>query len=249
MPAEPTLLAIDTATETCSVALLHAGVLCERIERVGQGHSERVLPMVQAILDEAGIELARCDAIAFGAGPGSFTGLRIACGVAQGLAWGIDRRVLPVGNLAGLALAVHDAAPAVARIAAAIDARMNEVYWAVYDVVAAGQGQMNERVAPVLSPVAAMANELAPHAVDAAGGTALAMAGWPADASAIRLPLASASARHLVRLAVHDWHAGRALAPAHAAPLYVRDRVALTIEERRQHAPDQAAACPAGTAS
>jgi len=155
--AEPTLLAIDTATETCSVALLHAGVLSEWIERVGQGHSERVLPMVQALLEETGIELARCDAIAFGAGPGSFTGLRIACGVAQGLAWGIDRRVLPVGNLAGLALAVHDAAPAVARIAAAMDARMNEVYWAVYDVVAVGEGQLRERVTPcrVGDPVAA----------------------------------------------------------------------------------------------
>lgn len=249
MPAEPTLLAIDTATETCSVALLHAGALTERIERVGQGHSERVLPMVRAILEEAGIELARCDAIAFGAGPGSFTGLRIACGVAQGLAWGIDRQVLPVGNLAGLALAVHDAAPVVVRVATAIDARMSEVYWAVHDVVAAGRGQLHERVAPALSPLAAMADELAPHAVDAAGGTALAMAGWPAAAAAIRLPQASASAGHLVRLAVHDWLAGRALAPADAAPLYVRDRVALTIDERRQHAADQAAACPTGAAT
>jgi tRNA threonylcarbamoyladenosine biosynthesis protein TsaB len=230
VPALPTLVAIDTATEVCSVALLHAGAVSERAQVVGQGHSECVLPMVQALLADAALALRQCDAIAFGAGPGSFTGLRIACGVAQGLAWGIERPVLPVSNLAALALAVFDAQPQTRRVAATIDARMNEVYWAVYEQ---SDGLLIERVPPSLSPLPSMADELAPHAPEAVGGSALRLNGWPAGLGAARHDDCAASARHLLRLAERDWHAGRALAPALAAPLYVRDPVALTIDERR----------------
>ena len=98
----PVILAIDTATELCSVAVLHAG-LVERTEEVGQKHSDRVLPFVDAVLREAELRLRDVDAFAFGAGPGSFTGLRIACGVVQGLAYASGRPVVAIGNLRALA--------------------------------------------------------------------------------------------------------------------------------------------------
>ena len=97
------ILAIDTSTEYCSAAVLHGSALASRSERAGQRHSELLLPMIDALLAETGLSLAQLDGVAFGAGPGSFTGLRIACGVAQGLALGADVPVVPVGTLLALA--------------------------------------------------------------------------------------------------------------------------------------------------
>ncbi|MDQ3215619.1 MAG: tRNA (adenosine(37)-N6)-threonylcarbamoyltransferase complex dimerization subunit type 1 TsaB, partial [Pseudomonadota bacterium] len=124
----PSVLAIDTATEVCSVALLHGDTLTELIEQVGSRHSERVLPMIDTLLSNAGLQLADIDLFAFGAGPGSFTGLRIACGVAQGLAYGSQKRVVPIGNLRALAAGVFDYVDQGDRLLAAIDARMQEAY-------------------------------------------------------------------------------------------------------------------------
>jgi tRNA threonylcarbamoyladenosine biosynthesis protein TsaB len=229
----PTLLALDTATECCSVALLRAGHVQVRVEDVGQSHSERLLPMVQALLAEASVSLDEIDALAFGAGPGSFTGLRIACGAAQGLAFGLDCPVLPIGNLRALAARVlaHDAQTRT--IGVAIDARMNEVYWAVYRVGGVDAGRLHELAAPALSTPQACADEFIGFDVDAMGGNALAMPGtqWPQQLR--RWADARADAGDIVRLAGEDWAAGRAVPAAEAAPLYVRDRVAQTIEERR----------------
>jgi tRNA threonylcarbamoyladenosine biosynthesis protein TsaB len=126
------ILALDAATEACSAALLVDGEVSERFEVLGRGHAERLLPMVQEVLAEAGVALAAVDAIAFGRGPGSFTGLRIGAGVTQGLAFGAGCRVVPVSDLAALA-----ARAAVARgerfVLACLDARMSQVYWAAYD--------------------------------------------------------------------------------------------------------------------
>ena len=97
------ILALDTSTEYCSVALLHGDAMALREERAGQRHSELLLPMIDLLLAGAGLPLASLDGIAFGAGPGSFTGLRIACGVAQGLALGAGVPVVPVGTLLALA--------------------------------------------------------------------------------------------------------------------------------------------------
>ncbi len=231
MPSTPTLLALDTATECCSVALLRGGEVTEAAEDVGQRHSERLLPMVQALLASVGASLQDLDAIAFGAGPGSFTGLRIACGAAQGLAFGLGRPVLPVGNLRALAADMLLRLPEAAKIGVAVDARMNEVYWAVYERVA-GPDALREAVPASLSTADACASELGLQGVDAIGGNALTLVGtrWPAR---VHEPEARASAADIVRLAAIDWTAGRAVAAAEAAPLYVRDRVALTIEERR----------------
>lgn len=126
------ILAVDTATEACSAALSVDGNLYERYEVIGRGHAERLLPMVQEVLAEAGVALAALDGIAFGRGPGSFTGVRIGTGVTQGLAFGARLRVVPVSDLAALA-----ARAAVVRgerfVLACLDARMSQVYWAAYD--------------------------------------------------------------------------------------------------------------------
>ena len=127
-----TILAIDTATDQCSVAVLLGERLFERTETVGQKHSERTLPLVDAVLGDAGLLLRDIDAFAFGAGPGSFTGLRIACGVVQGLAYGCDRPVVGVGNLRAMALLAFAQRGQCTTMLAAIDARMHETYCGVY---------------------------------------------------------------------------------------------------------------------
>ena len=126
------LLALDTATEACSAALLQDDRLIERYELLGRGHAERLLPMVDELLKEAGISLSALDAIAFGRGPGGFTGLRIAAGTVQGLAAGARLPVLPVSDLAAVALAGSQRSGS-RRILVCTDARMGQVYWAAFD--------------------------------------------------------------------------------------------------------------------
>lgn len=227
----PVLLAFDTATAWCSVALARGAQVIERTEHVGQQHSDRVLPMAQRLLADEGITLDQMDAIAFGAGPGSFTGLRIACGVAQGAAYGIDRPVVAISNLAALALDAGRREPRARRIAVAIDARMNEVYWGVYDV---SSDDVVEVASPSLSSAAALPPLLADLAIDTLAGDALsAFAGALASVPAAhRLPQAHAAAGTIAALARHALARGEAVAPALAMPVYVRDRVALTIDER-----------------
>ena len=120
------LLAFETATEACSVALYLDGEVRERFEVAPRRHAELALPMAQALLDEAGIARAQLDAIAVGRGPGAFTGVRLAIALAQGIALALDRPVVPVSTLAVLAAGAPADGPA--RILAAIDARMGEVY-------------------------------------------------------------------------------------------------------------------------
>ena len=126
-----TLLVVDTSTEACSVALSIRGVITQRFEIIPRQHTQRIMPMIQDVLSEAGIHLQQCDAIAFGRGPGAFTGLRIAAGIVQGLAYGANLPVIPISTLAALAQgAVRECnAP---YVFSAIDARMGEVYWACY---------------------------------------------------------------------------------------------------------------------
>ncbi len=126
-----TLLALDTATEACSVALLHDGKVTSHYEVIPRLHAQKLLPMIKQLLEDAGTTLAAVDAIAFGRGPGAFTGVRIAIGVVQGLAFALERPVLPVSNLAVLAQRALREQGAL-QVAAAIDARMDEVYWGCY---------------------------------------------------------------------------------------------------------------------
>lgn len=121
------LLAIETSTEACSAALLIANEIHERFELSPQGHSDLILNMLDALLAEAGIALTAIDALAFGRGPGSFTGVRIGSGVVQGIAFAHNLPVLPISSLAALAQA-----SGAKKVLAAIDARMGEVYWGAY---------------------------------------------------------------------------------------------------------------------
>lgn len=165
------LLALETATQHLSVALWRDGDCHERTAEIANGGSERLLPWVQALLAEADMGFSALDGIAFGAGPGGFTGLRLACGVAQGLACGLGLPVVAVSSLEALAWSAwmreqdHGRAQAPARIFACLDARMNEVYCAAYEIreglpeivlapfVAAPQavGEQIEQVRPLLT--------------------------------------------------------------------------------------------------
>ncbi|MGE5337536.1 MAG: tRNA (adenosine(37)-N6)-threonylcarbamoyltransferase complex dimerization subunit type 1 TsaB [Gemmatimonadota bacterium] len=229
----PTILSIDTATDVCSVALLRAGRIEERSETVGHRHSERVLPMALALLADAGLDLAACDALAFGAGPGAFTGLRIACGVVQGLAYGAGKPAIPVGNLEALALAVLRQYPQAECVLCANDARMREAYVAVYR---RSDGAAVERLAPALVGARDLGDLIEHWAPDVVAGDApTTFAQELASAAASRrLVSMRATAASVADCAAYKWSAGQAVEPARAAPLYVRDHVALTIEERRR---------------
>ena len=246
------LLALDTSTEFCSVALLLDDPASQqssrsaphyesgdtrvwfRHEATGAVSSTRLLPAVRELLDEAGLALADCSAIAFGAGPGSFTGLRTATGVAQGLAFGLNVPVVPVSTLLACAEAARLAdASLPPRVLAALDARMDEVYWADYAFDADTADWRVVHPASLDAP-AALPLPDAPFA----------LAGNAAAAFGDRLP-ALAAAAHVDRnalphalpvalLGLRALRAGRAVAPELAAPDYVRNKVAQTTAERTE---------------
>lgn len=222
------LLAIDTATEALSVSLAVEGAQIDRYFELDRGHSERVLPLVQEVLDEAGIALGALDAIAFGRGPGGFTGVRLAASVVQGLAFGAGIGVVPVSNLAAVARRIADEDASLRQVLVANDARMREVYWAWFDVqplLISVRGE--ERV----SPPGDVTVEAAPAGVAwAAAGRGL--RAWPdlatrcAAAGAKVHPEVLPRAREILALARPKVDAGQVLDPAEALPVYVRDRVA-----------------------
>jgi tRNA threonylcarbamoyladenosine biosynthesis protein TsaB len=220
------LLGIDTATECCSAALLTEHGLLTREVELGRGHSERILPMIDELLAEAGTSLRGLDAIAFGRGPGSFTGVRLAASIAQGLAFGADLGVVAISDLRALAQRVFDEDSRVTRALVCNDARMQEVYWGCFeragDGLASGRGP--ERVGPAASV------EL-PGAWPDAAGIGRGFAVYPTLRT---LPVALRAdwdkllprAREIARLAVPEVAAGRLLAPEAAIPVYLRDDVA-----------------------
>jgi len=218
------ILAFDTSTEWCSVAVGDGDEWHARDERAGQTHSERLLPMVRAALAEAGWALTDLDGIAFGAGPGSFTGIRIGCGVAQGLGLGANLPVVPVPTLAALA-----AASGRRRVLACLDARMREVYVAAY---VHRHGTWSEVSAPAVLPPAAVTLPADGGWYGAGGG----FAAYPGLAAQLGLVATDASIRPdaatIGRLALPRLAAGQGTPAADALPLYVRHRVALTAAER-----------------
>lgn len=218
-----TLLALDTATEACSVALLHDGRVLSHYEVAPRLHAQRLLPMIQQLLGEAGISASALDGIAFGRGPGAFTGVRIAIGVVQGLAFALDRPVLPVSNLAVLAQRALREQGAT-QVAAAIDARMDEVYWGCYRAEAGEMRLLGQEA--VLPPEQAEA----PRGSD--GEWFGAGTGWGTFAARIALTPVSMDgsmlphAEDLLTLARFAWARGEALPADQAQPVYLRDQVA-----------------------
>lgn len=142
------ILALDTATENCSAALLIDGTLLTREEELPRGHAQRILPMIEELLSEAQLGLADLHAVAFGRGPGSFTGVRLAATVTQGLAFGVGLGVVPISDLQAVAQRAFGIDAALARVVVCNDARMSEVYWGCYERDGAGLAQLEgeERV-------------------------------------------------------------------------------------------------------
>lgn len=216
------ILALDTSTEACSVAIRQGETVLERFE-LGTPHSERILFLVDELLGETGLALTQLDAIAFGRGPGSFTGLRIGAGVAQGLAFGAGVPVIPVSSLAALAQGVD--AP---RVLAAFDARMNQVYIGAYARNAAGIVELagsEDVAAPRDAPL------------PSGSGWVGAGSGWDRyhDELLQRLGERVASwhergyprASDVARLGAALLRAGGAIPAERALPVYVRDEVAV----------------------
>ena len=226
------LLAIETSTEACSIAVWVDGDVRERHEIAPRRHTQLALPWAEELLAEAGVARAQLDAIAVGRGPGAFTGVRLGIALAQGMAVALDRPLLPVSTLA--VLAMRGRGP---RIVAAIDARMGEVYVGAFtrddDGLVHADG--DERVcAPADAPF--------PEAPFAALGT-----GFAADdgalarrAGARAMALDATALPHaadLARLGDALFRAGGAIAPDHVEPAYLRDKVALTLEEQGRPRP------------
>lgn len=218
------LLAIETATEACSVALVYEGGLIERYQLAPREHAALVLPMIQELLSEAGLSLQQLDAIAFGRGPGSFTGVRIAASVTQGLAYAAGLPVVPVSTLAALAQGALRESAAKAVIAA-IDARMEEIYWGVYrESAGVMQVQCEERVCPPADAPAVDGNGyLGVGSGWMAYGEVLQQryAGQLQEVRGERFPRAA----DIAALAQADYAAGKAVAAEQAQPVYLRDRV------------------------
>jgi tRNA threonylcarbamoyladenosine biosynthesis protein TsaB len=222
------LLALDTSTENCSLALWLDGEVTAREVMAGQRHSELVLPMLKALLAEAGVSLSQLDGIAFGEGPGSFTGLRIGCGIAQGLAFGADLPVVGISTL----LALAEAAPGECVIAC-LDARIGEIYHAAYEK----RGGIWEAVS---GPSLCYAHEAPELCGDGWIGIG---SGFAEYSDALRNRYlgqlgevhgeAFPHAREMARLAAPLLERGQGMDAALAAPQYIRNKVALKMGERR----------------
>ena len=216
------ILALETATDPGSVALWRDGEVIARSCPDGRSNSETLLPLADSMLREAGLSFADLNGVAFGMGPGSFTGLRVSCGAAQGLAVARDLPLLGIGTLEAMALASGGE-----RVIVALDARMGEVYYGMY-VHGALQGEIGV-YAPDTVPLPESSGWLAcgnglssyPTLCERLGS---AVETWK--------PEIMPSAEAVVRLAAQRLEGGESIDPADAAPLYVRNKVAQTVAER-----------------
>lgn len=229
------ILAIDTATEACSAALQVDGRVLARFTHAGRSHTEQLMPMVLGLLAEAGVSLAQLDAYVCGVGPGSFAGVRIGVGYVKGLALAVERPVVGVSSLAMLALPALRALPG-SRVIAAIDARMDEIYWAQY--VAAGKGLLQlVGTEQVCAPQGAALGGDAPTEATVGVGT-----GWryrdalqqslgvtPVHVDAQALPAAESA----LQIAGPVLVAGGGIAADGLQPVYLRNKVALTLLEQQ----------------
>lgn len=226
------ILAFDTATEACSAALWLDGEICERYEVAGREHTQRLMLQVSALMTDAGLHFNQLDGIACGIGPGSFAGVRIGVGYAKGLALALDVPVVGVSSLAMLALRALRETNA-EQVLAAIDARLNEVYFGAYQRSASG---LVEKIAPEIV--------CTPDAVPACEGARVIAAGsgWATYRERLSqatqakilscLPEALPHAEDALRLALTQFEAGQGINADDLVPAYLRDKVALTLVEQ-----------------
>jgi len=223
-----TLLALDTSTEACSVALWHKGEKTHLDELAQRTHTKRILPMVDELLANSGINLKQVDALAFGRGPGSFTGVRVGAGIAQGLAFGADLPVIAISNLTAMAQAAFELYQA-ENVAAAIDARMNEVYFSQVkrEKVRSELGEFFQWN-PVIEEQVCQPEKVLEQFSDLSAyrvGT-----GWTAypqfkenglEGSDIILP----SAQYMLELALTDYVQNKVISALEIEPVYLRNEV------------------------
>jgi tRNA threonylcarbamoyladenosine biosynthesis protein TsaB len=222
------LLAIETATEACSAALSVDGDVLGRYEFAKQRHTELILPMCNELLEEAGVTLSQLDAVAFGRGPGSFTGVRIATGVIQGIAFAKDLPVVAVSTLAVLAQEAIETEKKT-NILAAIDARMKEVYWGVYVRDESGLAHLLEEERVIKPQIIAVPSSTQWYGVGS---------GWKAYSDTLVRRLGAClegydgellpNARFLIPLALAAYSRGEIVSAEQALPVYLRDNVAKT---------------------
>jgi len=219
------ILALDTATEGCSVSLAIGDRSIDRYVELERGHAEQLLPMIEAVLAEAGVTLKALDAIAFGRGPGGFTGVRLAASVAQGLAFGAGIGVVPVSDLAAVAQLAHQRSPSARRVLVVNDARMREVYWAPFEFAHGLAPAGPERVS-------ASVDVTLPEGEGAWAAAGRGLIAWPElaercrAAGAILHPELLPRASEILLLARSAVAGGQILDPTEALPTYVRDNVA-----------------------
>ena len=223
-----TLLALDTSTEACSVALWHKGEKTHLDELAQRTHTKRILPMVDELLANSGINLKQVDALAFGRGPGSFTGVRVGAGIAQGLALGADLPVIAVSNLTAMAQAAFELHQA-KNVAAAIDARMNEVYFSQVkrEKVRSELGEFFQWN-PVIEEQVCQPEKVLEQLSDFTAyrvGT-----GWAAypqfkDSSLEGCDIILPSAQYMLELALTDYAQNKVISALEIEPVYLRNEV------------------------
>lgn len=235
------ILAIETATDACSAALSIDGEIQERFELAPRAHTELILPMIDALMAEAGINISQVDAMAFGRGPGAFTGVRIAVGVTQGIAFGADLPVVPVSTLAALAQGAD-----ADQVLAALDARMDEVYWGAYRRNVAGLMELvgEECVSPpedvplaeglLLDSSSQENTPLNTPSLNKKGWRGVGV-GWSAYENRLTDRCAGyveswdgnayPHARDVARLGLAAYEGGQAVSAEQALPVYLRDKV------------------------
>ena len=225
--ASPIILALDSSTEACSVALYRDGDIQEEFAIIERGHAEHLLPMTETLLEKQGLQPCDVDLFAFGAGPGSFTGLRIGAAMVQGLALATGKPVVPVSSLAALA-ARHRGT-----VLALIDARMGQVYHALFNI--------DNNGIPIAVSGEAVDDPSVLSVQDVSEITVIG-SGLDRYRDELAVVLASAvktnevmgefpHASDIARLALHEYRQGRAIEAARALPHYVRDNVAKKMGE------------------
>jgi tRNA threonylcarbamoyladenosine biosynthesis protein TsaB len=219
------ILAIESSTDLASVALLTPDKVYSRDISGVQTHSHGILPAVQDLLIEADLPLSACQALAFDCGPGAFTGVRTACGVVQGLAFGLDFRVLPVVSLMALAECAREDQNW-RDLVCILDARMGEVYWAHYCYEGSG---WHAAITPRLATASDALVYAEEHGCKVVAGNGVML---PPTVCAENFLLRMPHAAHIARLGLQAFRLGHSLAAEEAQPLYLRDKVALTTAER-----------------
>jgi tRNA threonylcarbamoyladenosine biosynthesis protein TsaB len=226
------ILALDTSSDACSVAFSDGGELIDRFELAAKSHTQRALPMVSELLAEVGVSVSQLDAIAFGAGPGSFTGLRIGMGVVQGLAFGADIPVLPVSTLMAMAYgrAIGQPSTPELNVLAALDARMGEVYWGLYQCQGATQRPVVLCADSVTSPEA-VAMHIPQHSSFVGVGSGWGYAPLAALTQSYQQEVYP-QARDIIRLAAMQFAAGQAQPVDEAQLAYLRNEISWKKRQR-----------------